>query len=111
MRVKAFAAALAMLPACSQAPPLIVGVWDRGQSSFAAFLTSGNIYDCGPQTVVGTWREVGPNSYQLVVSDHGRIDTAVATVNGNLMHIQVTGGADAGDQGNWTRARELGACG
>lgn len=103
-------AAFALLTACSQAPPPIVGVWDRGQSSYAAFLANGQIYDCGPRTVVGTWRTVGANSYQLVVHDNGQTDTAVATVNGNLIHIQVTGGSDAGDQGNWTRALELGVC-
>ncbi len=110
MRHSVVAAALALLTACSQAPPPIVGVWDKGQSSYAAFLANGEIYDCGPRAVVGHWRAVGGNRFQLVVTDHGQTDTALATVNSNFMNIQITSGSDAGDLGNWTRAQELGVC-
>ncbi|MEQ1618793.1 MAG: hypothetical protein ABL883_10680 [Terricaulis sp.] len=102
--------ALAVLAACSQAPPPIVGVWDRGQSLYAAFLPSGEIYDCGPRATVGTWRAVGANSYQLVVTDRGRTETALATMRGVNLHIEVTGGNGGDEQADWTRARELGVC-
>ena len=111
MRFRTILVALGTLNACSQAPPPIVGVWDRGQSRYAAFLASGDIYDCGPRTVVGTWRAAGANRYQLVVTDHGRTETALATLRGVNLHIQATGGNGTNEQADWARALELGACG